>query len=626
MSGHVYTENSLQQLQESQDELMVFFNAIDEVFFSVDRVNMSVLKISDGCEKLYGYKASDFFTHTMLWVDLIHPDDKYMVGNENNLLAAGEKVNSQYRIVRKDKEIRWVEKKVVPILDERGKLIRADGVVRDITSRKEDEEKHRQSEERFRQIVETAQEGIWTIDENNKTNFVNKKMGEILGYRPDEMIGKDLYAFMHDDDKAETIERINRRKEGSNESLDVRYITKGGEDVWANISGNAIFDATGNYKGSLAMVTDITRRKLYEEALKKSEANLRTIFDNTDSSYILIDAEMKIVSFNALAQRYSEGQNNKSLEINKHISYYFSEARWPFIKETLDKVANGEHISYEINFTDKDGNTRWNEVRWLNIKNNDNKNWGFILANNDITEAKIAELERERITADLIQHNKDLEQFTYIISHNLRAPVANIIGLSDMLGEPDIDDRIRDEVVDRVSLSIRNIDTIIQDLNHILQVRELINQKKETVYFENLVDTVKISIYDTVQKEKVKLSCDFTEVSSAFTIRSYLYSIFYNLISNSIKYRQTGVAPVITIEGHKIGDNIELIFKDNGKGIDLEKNGHLLFGLYKRFDNTMEGKGMGLFMVKSQVETLGGTIKVKSKLGEGTEFIVRLPI
>ncbi len=195
-----------------------------------------------------------------------------------------------------------------------------------------------------------------------------------------------------------------------------------------------------------------------------------------------------------------------------------------------------------------------------------------------------------------------------------------------MLKEHDLEHDMKNEVVERVSQSIKNIDTVIQDLNHILQTRELVNEKKETVYFKDLVDDIKTSIYNTVVSEKVQLECYFDEVDSLFTIRSYLYSIFYNLSSNSIKYRQAGIAPVITIKSRKLKDKVELHFKDNGKGIDLDKNASQLFGLYKRFDTTTEGKGMGLFMVKTQVEALGGTIKIKSKLGHGAEFIIQLPV
>jgi len=123
--------------------------------------------------------------------------------------------------------------------------------------------------------------------------------------------------------------------------------------------------------------------------------------------------------------------------------------------------------------------------------------------------------------------------------------------------------------------------------------------------------------------ESVQFNCSFSDVESIFTIRSYVYSIFYNLSLNSIKYSRSGVTPIINITSRKVNDKIELCFEDNGKGIDLDKNGDQLFGLYRRFDTSTEGKGMGLFMVKTQVEALGGSIKIKSTVGEGTEFTIQ---
>jgi PAS domain S-box-containing protein len=378
-------------------------------------------------------------------------------------------------------------------------------------------------------------------------------------------------------------------------------------------------------KRSLSEVTNVKNHNPNDEALKKSEANLRTIFDNTDSAYILFDTNLQILSFNLLAQKYSEQYNKKALSIGRYISEYFSAERWLLILEMLKKLATGETVSYELSATDGDGITNWHHIRWLSVKNNGNKNWGYILTNKDITETKTATLERERITDDLTQHNRDLEQFTYIISHNLRAPVANILGLTNILKEhgQGMDAETQQEVIDRLFTSTKNIDTTITDLNQILQTRKPIGSKKEKVDFEAMVNAVKTSLRNTIALEKVTINCDFTSVDSMFTTRSYLYSIFYNLTSNSIKYRKTDVPPLITITSKKMDDKIELRFKDNGKGIDLNKNAEDVFGLYKRFDTSVEGKGMGLFMVKTQVAALGGSIHIESKLGEGTEFILQ---
>jgi PAS domain S-box-containing protein len=610
-------------LKNSNHEWMKFFNTIDEVCFSFDPEKRKLIQISSGCEKLYGYPIADLMANTRLWFEMIHPDDQHIALAERDKMDLGEQVISRYRIIRKDGNIRWVEKKLIPTVDTTGKVIRVDGITRDITSHKEAEAKHRKSEKLYRQIVENAQEGIWTIDVHDKTNFVNKKICEILGYTPEEMMGKELYDFMDAEGKAYAIACMERRRNGAEENLDIRYKTKSGEDVWANIAANPMFDEDGKYMGALAMVTDITQRKQDEDALKKSEANLRTIFDNTDSSYVLFNDDMQIVSFNGLAQKYSQEQNHKDLVVNRPIKEYFAEERWPFILELLEKVRQNGSFDYELNYKRPDGSIRWHHVRWLVVKNSENNNLGFVLSNKDITEAKLAALEREKITTDLIRHNKDLEQFTYIVSHNLRSPVANIMGLTDLLKQFDAEPDLRQDVLGRLSASIKSVDSIIRDLNHILQVREPGDEEKEQVDFKSICEDIKASIIHVILKENIQLDFDFAAVGSMYTIRSYIYSIFYNLVSNSIKYRRQDIPSVISVRSTLLKDKIEIRVKDNGKGIDLQKNGGSLFGLYKRFDTTVEGKGMGLFMVKTQVETLGGTIRIESQPNTGTEFIMQ---
>src|ERR1700678_1384204 len=105
MSFHTPTPNNHQNLENAHQELMTFFNAMDEVFFSVDTINAKVIQISNGCEKLYGHKASEFLANNRLWFELIHPDDKHIVEGEGEILAQGGKVSKQYRIIRKDKTI-----------------------------------------------------------------------------------------------------------------------------------------------------------------------------------------------------------------------------------------------------------------------------------------------------------------------------------------------------------------------------------------------------------------------------------------------------------------------------------------------------------------------------------------
>ncbi len=500
-----------------------------------------------------------------------------------------------------------------------------DGVLIDMTERKKAETVFYESENRYRQIVESAQEGIWTIDEHEKTNFVNKKICEILEYNPEEMMGKELYDFMDEEGKLYAMACMERRRNGAKEKLDIRYVTKSGRNVWANINANPIFDVHGDYKGALAMVTDITERKQQEERLQKSEANLRTIFDNTDASYVLIDPELKVLSFNIVAQT-NVGRQGNALEEGRNVIDYFPDERKAAVTTYIRKALDGENSVYEAPGTYPGGNVKWYEVKWIGIPGADGEICGVVFASNDITEKKLILLEHERVTADLLQRNKDLQQFNYIVSHNLRAPVANIMGLVTLFTSTEVDEDRREILLNGLSVSIKNLDGIIKDLSFILQVREQVSEKKESVYFQKLATDITTSISHLIQTEQAVLQYNFDEAESIFSIRSYVYSIFYNLILNSIKYRQAHAAPVIKISSTALSGYIELLFEDNGKGIDLVRNGRDLFGLYKRFDTIPEGKGIGLFMVKTQVEDLGGTISVQSKPGAGTIFRVVLPV
>jgi light-regulated signal transduction histidine kinase (bacteriophytochrome) len=210
-----------------------------------------------------------------------------------------------------------------------------------------------------------------------------------------------------------------------------------------------------------------------------------------------------------------------------------------------------------------------------------------------------------------------LEQFAYIVSHNLRAPVANIIGTTKYLTS-DMSEEEKIELMEGLHQSTLRLDTIVKDLNHILKVRSKEHEQKEMVHFSGLVNDVKLSLTDKIANTII--NCDFTEVNELFAIKPYMYSIFYNLILNSIKFKKLDILPIIDIKSYQKDNKLILVFSDNGLGIDLNKHSEQIFGLYKRFHTHTAGKGIGLYMVKTQVESIGGTISVVSEINKGTEF------
>ncbi|HEY9282749.1 MAG TPA: PAS domain S-box protein [Pyrinomonadaceae bacterium] len=160
----------------------------------------------------------------------------------------------------------------------------------------------RASERKFRQIVETSMEGIWLLDAAARTNYVNSRMAEMLGYKADEMLGRSLFDFMDADARAEAARGFERRKCGAAEQHEFRFRRKDGSDLWTIVSTNSVFDADGNFAGALGMVTDITERKQTEEALRESEERYRLLVEMSPDAVAVV-CEEKFVYVNAAGVR-----------------------------------------------------------------------------------------------------------------------------------------------------------------------------------------------------------------------------------------------------------------------------------------------------------------------------------
>src|SRR4028118_1427570 len=139
----------------------------------------------------------------------------------------------------------------------------------DITERRQHEEALSQSEARFRTIVDTAQEGIWLIDVNANTTYVNQRLSEMLGYTVAEMLGRSMFDFIDVNERAEALDNFSRRQQGFNEQHDFRFLRKDGSELWTIISTTALFDQNGQFIGALGMLTDITERKRSEQKIQE---------------------------------------------------------------------------------------------------------------------------------------------------------------------------------------------------------------------------------------------------------------------------------------------------------------------------------------------------------------------
>ena len=240
----------------------------------------------------------------------------------------------------------------------------------------------------------------------------------------------------------------------------------------------------------------------------------------------------------------------------------------------------------------------------------------------ELVDQRTAELKSSN--EELIKHNLELQQFSNTVSHNLRGPVASLLGLSQLF-TIDTDDKTRVELVKHIRSSAASLDEVLKDLGKIIDIRNHLFQIKENVRFSEEFEKVKGMLSNQIKENNVQITEDFKH-NSLYCIRSYINSILYNLLSNALKYSDSSRPLKIKAMSSLNNGNIILTIEDNGIGIDLDRHRDKLFGMYKRFHDHVEGKGLGLFLTKQQVETLGGKIDVESQPDEGTKFIMSCPM
>ncbi|OCX52495.1 hypothetical protein BEL04_13615 [Mucilaginibacter sp. PPCGB 2223] len=600
----------------------------------------TITYISPNAEKTLGYDIQKLSLEQR--ADMLHPDDKepyrrlFVEARDN----PGKIYDFTYRIKNAAGQYLWIEGTVINLLN----VPAVNGLVtnsRDVTDRKNKERQIEASHIQIRQAAETQESilnalpsDIVLINEKYKIVAVNRSWKSMLLANnlgvPNFGIG---YSYLAIAEKAAGIDKASANEltkgirdviDGQKKQFLIEYRSVNpGERRWYLIIVAPLDD--NDEKGAVISHSDITARKLAEELQTKSEDNLRSVFENTDLSIVLFDSDLKIISFNNNAKHLSLRNYRKKLKAGNTAFNYFPKRSKTDIKHILERVRQNDIVSYETTF-DVDGNTEWYDVKWVSVTNQQMENVGYILTLKDITAKKRAEIEREQITADLLKRNNDLEQYAYIVSHNLRAPVANIMGLSGLLNALSGTELADRETLDALSTSINNLDKVIGDLNQILQVGSQVNNPTEVVSLSELVDDVKAGNRLIVVTNNASINCNFDAISKITTVKSYLYGIFQSLITNSIKYRRPDADPVINISSEVNGPAVLIRFEDNGKGIDLNKHHAHLFGLYRRFDDQVDGRGIGLFMVKMQVENLGGRVNVQSKPGVGTTFTVELPL
>ncbi|MFV8342004.1 PAS domain S-box protein [Flavobacterium sp. XS2P39] len=569
-----------------------------------------------GFSTLFGHDSGLFNSNRYKWESHLHPQDALKTINTINEIIEGTGTYwlAEYRFKKGDGNYAYVIDRALIIRDKKNKIIRIVGALQDITEKKK-------LERLLEKVTFLSRIGSFEIDLITNEIYwsdMAKKIHEVeADFIPDVT---NIYSFYKLGANRESMEQLfmDSAKKNIPFDIEVQIISAKGNERWVRVIAVPEFckEKCLRIIGSFQDIDTII--KVQSEVLKVNE-DKEFILESIGDAFFAIDYDGIITYWNKQSETLLNFSRKKT--IGQNIWEIFPEvvsaSFFVYYQKCIEEKSIQDFEIYIDSMNRWFGVTAYPSINGISVYFRD-------ISLRKETDSRLLKLNKnlQEYTEELVTANKNLEQFSFILSHNLRAPVANILGLVNLLDSEEYLPEVKETFLKEISDNVNRLDNIILDLNNILQVKSNISLHKVPVDLENLVNSINLGIQNLVQKEQVQIITRFKDAPEFKTVRSYLHSIFFNLITNSIKYRKQDLSPVIEIYSEKNKGGIKITYKDNGLGIDLAKKGKNIFGLYQRFHLHIEGKGMGLFMVKTQVELLGGKINVLSEVGKGTQFIL----
>ncbi len=486
-------------------------------------------------------------------------------------------------------------------------------------------EKLKESNEKYDIVAKATSDTIWDwkIPEDHIT--WNKGIKSIYGYKQDQVGENSKWWFsnIHPEDSIKMSIKLYSFIEQKIEKWQHEYRFKCADNTYKHVldRGFLLKDKDGKAIRMIGAIQDITKQKEEENRLKL----LETVFTQAKDSIIITEAESngnqmpKIVFANPAFTNMS-GYDHDEI-IGKSPTFFMGEnSNIVQVEKLRSAVINKTECSTEIMCYKKDHSEYCVQISFVPVYNVEHHLSHWISIQRDISEEKKLEKEKEQLIRELTQNNKDLKQFSYITSHNLRAPLSNLTGLLNLLEDITIDDEELKEILNGFKISTHFLNETINDLAKVITIKDSPSIQNEEILISTIFNNIFNQISFQLETHKPELNVNFGNVVKIKTNKVYFESIILNLLTNSIKYRSEDRKLHIDISTIETNNTIILTFKDNGIGIDLERNKNKIFGLYQRFHNYPDSKGLGLYLVKSQIETMGGTISVESEVSKGTTF------
>lgn len=355
-------------------------------------------------ENLTGYREEDLRRGDPKWSQVIHPDDFPAFRASGSIDRDSGFIAREYRIVRKDGQMRWVLEIIQNVRDERGTSLFMQGVVHDITPRRQVFEALRASEARYRSIVELANEGIWEIDAGQRTTFVNRIMAEMLGYEAIEMLGRPPRDFIFPEDHDDYQARMELMRQNLGDRFECRLRRKDGSPLWAMVSVTGLTDEANRFAGGFGMFMDISERKRWEEALQEAEFKYRMVADNTHDWEFWTSPDGRIIYNSPSCERltgYQTGDFQRDQDLLSRIVHPSDRKR--FVTFHASEAKRLRPTAIEFRLQHADGSERWIEQLCFPVQGNDGELLGIRGSNRDVTR-------RRQTEEELRNHRENLER------------------------------------------------------------------------------------------------------------------------------------------------------------------------------------------------------------------------
>lgn len=499
----------------------------------------------------------------------------------------------------------------------------------DITERKQQEQQLYESEFRFSKLYENGPFGMALVDADSRFIKVNTAYSAIMGYAEEELQQMTFKQITYPEDIPTDIFNVQKliNKEMSVYKAEKRYIRKDGAEIWASLTVTATYSNEGNFLYNLAIVEDITKTKRAEEELRKSKKLLAETESIGKVGGWEFDTDTLITTWTDEVYQIHEVDVNFKHDVNTGISFFTPESK-PIIEEAVKRaIESGEAFDLELEIITAKGNLR--SVHSIGKTDPENNRvYGFF---QDITERKQIEMTIQKLNNELEQRvyertiqleaaNKELEAFSYSVSHDLRAPLRHINGYVDLLNN-----RFRDNLPEKaihylttIANSTKEMGMLIDDL---LQFSRTSRQDLNKVNLDMnlLVSEVIAKIKQGINKRNIKWSVQ--ELPEVVGDVSMMRQVWVNLIDNAVKYTRPNDLAEIKIAFRVERNNYVFSVQDNGVGFDM-KYAHKLFGVFQRLHSKeqFEGTGIGLANVQRIIHKHNGKVWAEAELNKGATF------